>query len=99
MRRLLPIARLRILLLPVHNMKIKTYKTVILFVVLYGFKIWSVGLRDELRQGGISEQDTKRISGLKRERTRRLLRKLLYNLYTSPNFVKMLEIRAHPDSY
>jgi hypothetical protein len=41
----------------------------------------------------------KRISGLKGEKIRRRWGKLLYNLYTSPNIVKILETRAHLGSY
>jgi hypothetical protein len=35
------------------NLKIRTYKTIILPVVLYGYETWSLTLREEHRLGGV----------------------------------------------
>jgi hypothetical protein len=47
--------------------KTKIYKTVILPVVLYGCKTWSLTLREEHRLRGFENRVLRRIFGLKRE--------------------------------
>ena len=49
------------------NLKIKTYKTIILSVVLYGWEIWSLTLGDECRLSVIENRIVRRIFGPKRD--------------------------------
>jgi hypothetical protein len=51
------------------NLKIKIYKTVILPVVLYGCKTWSLTLREEHRLGVFENRVLRKIFGPKREKT------------------------------
>jgi hypothetical protein len=50
------------------NMKIKTYKIIILRVVLYGCETWSLTLREECRLSMFENRVLKRIFGPKREK-------------------------------
>jgi hypothetical protein len=74
--------------------KIKTHKTIILPVVLYGCETWSFTLRDEHRLR-VFENRVPRISGPKREEVvggwRRLHNEELHNLYTSPCIIRMIK--------
>jgi hypothetical protein len=77
------------------NLKIKVYKTVILPVVLYGCKTWSLTLREEhnLR---ISENRVLRIFGPKREEDglwRKLHNDELHSLYSSLNIIRVFRSR------
>jgi hypothetical protein len=77
------------------NLKIKIYKTVILPVVLYGCKIWSLTLREEQRLRD-SENRVLRIFGPKREEDgswRRLHNDELHSLCSSPNIVRVIKSR------
>jgi hypothetical protein len=49
------------------NLKIKTYKTVILLVVLYGCETWSLTLREEHRLRVFENRELRKIFGPKRE--------------------------------
>jgi hypothetical protein len=74
------------------NLKIKIYKTVILLVVLYGCKIWSLTLRKEHRLRVFENRVLRRIFGPKME-VDRSWRKLhndeLHGLYSSLNIVRV----------
>ena len=78
------------------NLKIKTYRTIILPVVLYGCGTWSLTLREEhgLR---VFENRVLRIFGPKRDEVTREWRKLhneeLNDLYSSPNIVRVIRSR------
>jgi hypothetical protein len=71
------------------------YKTVILLIVLYGCKTWSLTLREEHRLRAF-ENRVLRIFGPKREEDR-LWRKLhdddLHSLYSSPSIVRVIKSR------
>jgi hypothetical protein len=43
------------------NIKIRRYKIIILPVVLYGFRTWSLTLREEYKHESISEQGAEEI--------------------------------------
>jgi hypothetical protein len=77
------------------NLKIKIYKTVILPVVLYGCKTWSLTLREEHRLR-VFENKVLRTYGPKREE-HRSWRKLhsdkLRSLYSSSNIVRVIKSR------
>jgi hypothetical protein len=68
---------------------IKIYRTIILPVVLYGCKTWSVTLREEHRLGVFENKALKKIFGPKRDEVtgewRRLHNEELNDLYSSPN--------------
>jgi hypothetical protein len=77
------------------NLKIKIYKTVILPVVQYGCKTWSLTLREEHRLR-VFENSVLRIFGPRREEDgswRKLHNDELHNLYSSPNIVRMIKSR------
>jgi len=67
------------------NLKIKTYRTIILSVVLYGCETWLLTLREERR--------LRRIFGPKKDEVTEEWRKLrneeLNDLYCSPNIVQV----------
>jgi hypothetical protein len=69
-----------------RNVKVKIYKTIILPVVLYGCKTWSLTLREEHRLR-VFEKRVLRIFGPKRDEVTKEWRKLhngeLHNLYSS----------------
>jgi hypothetical protein len=77
------------------NVKIKIYKTVILPVVLYGCKTWSLTLGEEHRLR-ICENRVLRIFGPKREEDgswRKLHNNELHSLYSSLNIVRVIKSR------
>jgi hypothetical protein len=49
------------------NIKIKTYRTIILLVVLYGCETWSLILREERRLREFENRVQRRIFDLKRD--------------------------------
>jgi hypothetical protein len=74
------------------NLKIRIYRTVILPVVLYGCKIWSLILREEHRLRVL-----RKIFGPKREEDRswrKLYNNKLHSLYFLPNIVRV-RIQEH----
>jgi hypothetical protein len=94
---MLAIINFKIFCLPVSYQKklmIKTYKTVILPVVLYGCETWSLTLREEHRV--FENTVLRRIFGPKREEDRSW-RKLhnyeLHSLYSSQNIVRVIKSR------
>jgi hypothetical protein len=72
------------------------YKTVILPAMLYGCKTWSLTLREEFRLR-VFENRALRIFEPKREEDgswRKLHNDELYNLYSSPNIVRVIKSRG-----
>ena len=72
------------------------YKTIILPVVLYGCKTWSITLREECRLRVFENRILKRIFGPKRDENgewRRLHNEELHSLYRSPNIVRVYNSR------
>jgi hypothetical protein len=90
---MLAIIRSKIFCLPFSyqkNLKIKIYKTVILPVVLYGYKTWSLTWREEYRLRIFENRVLRKIFGPKREEDgswRKLHNDELHSLYSSPNIV------------
>ena len=78
------------------NIKIKVYRNIILPVVLCGCETWSLILREKnwLR---VFENRVLRIFGPKRDEVTRELKELriekLYDLYCSPNIVRVITLR------
>jgi hypothetical protein len=80
----------------IKNLKIKTYKTVILPVVLYGCETWSLTLREEHRLKVFENRVLRRIFGPKSEEDgswRKFHNDELHNLYSSPNIVRVIKSR------
>jgi hypothetical protein len=79
------------------SLRVKMYKTIILLVVLYGCEIWSLTLREEHRLRVFENRELRRILGPKRDEVtgewRKLHRGELYNLYSSPDFVRQIKSR------
>jgi hypothetical protein len=50
-----------------RNVKVKTYKTIILPIVLYGCETWSLTLREEHRLRAFENRVLRRIFGPKRD--------------------------------
>jgi hypothetical protein len=78
------------------NIKIKIYRTVILSVVLYGCETWSLTLGEEHRLWGFEKRMLRRIFGPKREEGgswRKLHNDELHDLYSSPNFIRVIKSR------
>jgi hypothetical protein len=77
--------------------KVKTYKTVILPVVLYWCETWSLTLREKQRLSVFKNRVLKRICGPKRDEVTGEWRKLhngeLHNLYSSPNIRRQIKSR------
>jgi hypothetical protein len=80
-----------------RNVKVRIYKTIILPVVLYGCKTWTLTLREEHRLKVFENRVLRRIFGPKRDEVTREWRKLhneeLHNLYTSPDIIKQVKSR------
>jgi hypothetical protein len=78
----------------IKNLKIKIYKTVILPVVMYGLKTWSLTLREEHTPRVTENRVSRRIFGPKREvdgSWRKLHNDELHGLYSSPNIVRVIK--------
>jgi hypothetical protein len=79
------------------KLKIKVYRTIILSVVLYGCKTWSLTLREERRLRVFEIRVLKRVFGPKRDEVTGEWRKLhneeLNDLYSLPNIVRMVKSR------
>jgi len=79
------------------NLKIKIYRTIILPVVLYGGKTWSLTLREERKLRMFENRVLRRIFGPKRDEVTGEWSKLhneeLNNLYSSPNIVRVIKSR------
>jgi hypothetical protein len=78
------------------NLKIKIYRTVILSVLLYGCKTWSLTSREEHRLRVFENRVLRRIFGPKREEDgswRKLHNDELRSMYSSPNIVRVIKSR------
>jgi hypothetical protein len=77
------------------NLKIKTYKIVILPAVLYGCETWSLTLREKHRLRVFENRVLRRIFGPKRGegRSGRKLHNELHSLYSSMNIVRAIKLR------
>jgi hypothetical protein len=77
------------------NVKIKIYRTIILYVLYYGCETWSLTLREECRLRVFENRVLRRIFGPKRDEVtgewRRLHNKELYALYSSPNIIQVVK--------
>jgi hypothetical protein len=80
-----------------RNVKVKIYKTIILPVVLYGCKTWSLTLREEHRLRVFENRVLRRIFGPKRDEVTGEWRKLhneeLHNLYSLPDIIRQVKSR------
>jgi hypothetical protein len=76
---------------------IRIYKTVILPVVLYGRKTWSLILREEHRLRVFENRVLRRIFGPRRDEVTGEWRKLhneeLHDLYSSPSIIRIMKSR------
>jgi hypothetical protein len=81
-----------------RNLKIKIYKNIILPLVLYGCKTWSLTLREEHTLRTFQNRVLRRISEPKKEEVaggwRRLSYEELHNLYASQNIIKVIKSRS-----
>ena len=78
------------------NIKIKIYGTIILPVVLYGCRTWSLTLREERRIRVFENRVLTRIFETKDEVTeewRKLHNEEVTYLYSSPNIVRVIKSR------
>jgi hypothetical protein len=76
---------------------VTTYRTVILPVVLYGCETWSLILREECRLRVFENRVLRWIFGPTKDKAtgdwRRLHKKELYGLYSSPNITRVIKSR------
>ena len=83
-------------LLP-KNLKIKTYRTIMLPVVLYGCETWSLTLREKRRLRVSENSVLRKVFGPKRDEVTGEWRKLhneeLNDLYSLPNIVRVVKSR------
>ena len=78
-------------------MKMKTHRTTVVFVVLYGCENWSFTLTEERRLRVFEKRVLRRIFGPKTDEgtgdRRRLHNEELYVLYSSPNISRVVKSR------
>ena len=83
--------------LPSKNIMIKTFRSVILSLVLYGCETWSFTLREEHRLMVFESMVLRKIFGSKRVEVRGHWRRLhkdgLYALYSSTNIIRVIKSR------
>jgi hypothetical protein len=83
--------------LPSKITEIKTYKAVILPVVLYGCETWSLSLRGKRRLWVFENMVLRGMLGPKRDKVTGEWRKLhneeLNDLYCSPNIVRVIKAK------
>jgi hypothetical protein len=79
------------------NVKIRTYKTIILPVARYGCETWYLTLRKEHRLRVFENRVLWRIFGQKRDEVtgewRKLHIKELHDLYSSPSIIRIIKSR------
>jgi len=79
------------------NLKIKIYRIIILPMVLYGCKTWSLTLREECRLRGFENRVLRGVFGPKRDEVTGEWRKLhneeLNDLYSVPSIVRVVKSR------
>ena len=79
------------------NLKIKTHRTIILHVVLYGCETWSLTTREERKLRVFENMALRRIFGPRRDEVtgewRRLHNEELNDLYSSPNIARVIKSR------
>ena len=79
------------------KLKVKTYKTIILLVVLYGCETWSLTLREEHRLRVFKNKVLRKIFGVKRDEITGEWRELhnaeLHAFYSLPNIIRNLKSR------
>jgi hypothetical protein len=79
------------------NVEIRIHKTIILSVVLYVYKTWSLTLRDGHRVRVFENRVLRRIFGSKRDEVtcgwRKLLNEELRDMYSSPSISRMIKYR------
>jgi hypothetical protein len=80
-----------------RNVKVKTYETIILLIVLYGCEIWFLTLREEHRLRVFENRVLRRLFGPKRDEVTGEWRKLrseeLHIFYSSPNIIRHIKSR------
>jgi hypothetical protein len=80
------------------KIKIRLYRTIILFVVLYGYETWSLTPREERRLRVFENRVLRRIFGHKRYEVtgewRRLHNEELQSLHSSPNIIRVTKLRT-----
>jgi hypothetical protein len=81
----------------VKNVKVRIYKTIILFVVLYWCETWSLTLREEHKLRVFENMVLRRIFGPKRDQVmggwRKLHNEELHNLYSLPSIIRIIKLR------
>ena len=79
------------------KLKVKTYKTIILPVVLYGCETWSLTLREKHTLRVFENKVLRKIFGAKKDEItgewRKLHNAMLHALYSSPNIIRNLKSR------
>jgi len=79
------------------NLKIRIYRIIILPFVFYGFKTWSLTLREERRLRVFGNRVLRRIFGPKRDEVTGEWRKLhneeLNDLHSSPSIFRVIKLR------
>jgi hypothetical protein len=79
------------------NVKNKIHKTIILPIVLYGRKTWSLTLMEEHEVRVLENRGRRRIFGPKRGEVtgdwRNLPDEKLHNLYSSPDIIREIKLR------
>jgi hypothetical protein len=82
-----------VLSLAVKNVKVRIYKTIILPVVLYGCKTWSLTVREEQKLRVFENRVLRRIFGPKRDGVtggwRKLHNEELHNFYSLPSIIRI----------
>ncbi|KAJ4430110.1 hypothetical protein ANN_22320 [Periplaneta americana] len=79
------------------ELKVRTYKTIILLVILYGCETWTLTLREEQRLRVFENKVLRKIFGAKRDEVIGEWRKLhnaeLHALYSSPDIIRNIKSR------
>jgi hypothetical protein len=80
----------------VKNGKVRTYKTIILLVVLYGCETWSLTVREEYKLRVFENRVLRRIFGQKRDGVtggwRKLHNEVLHNLYCLSSIIRIIKL-------